>query len=169
MIKQRVVWLDVLRIFSAFLIVCIHVSSHYVEKLLSYGSVGWVCADIYLALCRCAVPVFVMISGAVFLNPEKDISLKLIYRKYIWHLLTVLLAWASVHFVVVDVWLGQTPSASWGSVYFMSVVTYWFLPMIMGLYALSPVFRAVVSQSNKKLLAYSVGLGLVWGVLAPVV
>ena len=77
--QKRLLWPDVLRDVSALAVVLIHVSSYYVEKVLPYGSFGRFCADLYSALCRFAVPVFVMISGFFFLNPVKTVSVKDIY------------------------------------------------------------------------------------------
>ena len=74
--QKRLVWADVLRSLSALAVVLIHVSSYYVEKVLPHGSFGWFCADLYLAFCRFAVPVFVMISGFFFLNPARGVYVK---------------------------------------------------------------------------------------------
>ena len=148
--QKRLLWPDVLRDVSALAVVLIHVSSYYVEKVLPYGSFGWFCADLYLALCRFAVPVFVMISGFFFLNPAKTVSVKDIYRKYIWRMLTVWLFWAAVHTAVLSVWLGRVPPAGWLQAFWMSLITYWFLPMIMALYAFTPVLRVLTAAQNKK-------------------
>lgn len=163
----RVVWLDLLRAFSAFLIVFLHISSHYAEDLLPLGSATWWTTDFYLALTRCAVPVFVMISGVFFLNPAKEISIQKCFTKYIWHILTVLLGWALLRTGVLSIALEHTPASQWGSAYFMSVITYWFLPMIIGLYLLTPVLRALTATRNKPLLGYFTGLCFVLGLCLP--
>lgn len=165
--KARIVWLDVLRVFSAFLIVFLHISSHFTEDLLARGSASWFCADLYLAFTRCAVPVFVMISGVFFLNPAKNITAGNVYRKYVWRMLTALLGWAALRTLVISVWLGGAPVSNWGSDFFVSVMTYWFLPMIIGLYMLTPVLRALTAQKNKALLEYFIVLCFALGLCLP--
>lgn len=166
--QKRLLWPDVLRDVSTLAVVLIHVSSYYVEKVLPYGSFGWFCADLYLALCRFAVPVFVMISGFFFLNPAKTVSVKDIYRKYIWRMLTVWLFWAAVRTAILSVWLGQVPPAGWLQAFWMSLITYWFLPMIMALYAFTPVLRVLTAAQNKKILLYFICLCFTMALCLPV-
>ena len=166
--QKRLLWADVLRNLSALAVVFIHVSSYYVEKVLPHGSFGWFCVDLYLACCRFAVPVFVMISGFFFLSPAKAVSVKDIYGKYIWRLLSVWLFWAAAHTAVLSVWLGHVPPSGWLQAFWMSLITYWFLPMMMALYAFTPVLRVLTAAQNKKILLYFICLCFVMALCLPV-
>lgn len=166
--KQRIVWLDVLRVLSAFAIVFLHTSSVYLDGLIPYGTFSWFGADLYLAASRYAVPVFVMISGVFFLNPGKDITIKNIYGKYVPRMLTVLLGWAFIRTAMAGTALDGVPAGAWASSFFTSVKMYWFLPMIIGLYLITPVLRAVTALNNRKLLVYFMTLSVVLAMCVPV-
>ncbi len=166
--SRRVAWLDFLRIFSAFSIVFLHVSSHYLENQIPFGSFSWFVTDAELAFTRFAVPVFVMISGVFFLNPQKDIPLSVLYRKYIGRMLTVLVGWAVIRTAVMNVWLGHAPAGEWAQDIFVSVMWYWFLPMIIGLYMVSPFLRVLTAQGGRKLMIYFMVLCLVFSMGLPV-
>lgn len=164
----RVAWLDFLRVFSAFSIVFLHVSSHYLEYQIPFGSFSWFLTDAALAFTRFAVPVFVMISGVFFLSPQKDISLAALYRKYIGRILSVLIGWAIVRTAVMNVWLGHAPAGEWAQDVFISVMWYWFLPMIIGLYMVSPFLRVLTAQGERKLMIYFMTLCLIFAMGLPV-
>lgn len=67
--SSRVIYLDILRIIAAFFIVVLHTA---VTSLDSFGTTSWEwnVSNFYDSISRWAVPVFVMISGALFLNKE---------------------------------------------------------------------------------------------------
>lgn len=165
--KERIVWLDVLRVLSAFAIVLIHTASSIMEYL-PFPSLNWLGADLYLAAARYAVPVFVMISGVFFLNPGKNITLKNIYGKYIFRMLCVLFAWALIRSLTVDIWLNEKPFSDLGISFVNSIKTFWFLPMIIGLYAVTPILRPVTEKGGKVLVEYLILLGFVMGLCIPV-
>lgn len=165
--SERVVWLDILRAFSAFAIVFLHISATYLEKVAPFGSVNWFITDLYLAFTRFAVPVFVMISGVFFLDPAKNITIGDMYKKYIFRILTVLLGWAVFRTLVMNVWLGHAPVSAWAADVFTSVKWYWFLPMIIGLYMMTPVLRALSALNNRKVLAYFIVLSFIMALCLP--
>ena len=165
--KGRIVWLDVLRVFSAFAIVLIHTASSIMDYL-RFPSLNWFAADLYLAAARYAVPVFVMISGVFFLNPDKDITLKKIYGKYIPRMLCVLFGWALLRALIIEVWLNSGGFSSLWTYFINSIKMFWFLPMIIGLYAVTPLLRAVAEKGGKALLEYLILLAFLAGLCAPV-
>lgn len=165
--SRRVVWLDILRVFSAFTIVFLHISAAYLENVVPLGSVNWFITDLYLAFTRFAVPVFVMISGVFFLNPQKDLTIGQMYKHYIFRILTVLLGWALFRTLLMNVWLGHAPVSAWAPDVFTSIKWYWFLPMIIGLYMMTPVLRALSALNNRKVLAYFIVLSFVMALCLP--
>lgn len=81
--KTRLCYLDYLRFFSILGVILIHCSQKYC-LYINNNIYGFFIN--YLG--RFGVPCFVMISGVLFLN--KDISLKLLYKKYIFRLFVCL-------------------------------------------------------------------------------
>ena len=57
----------------------------------------WAAMNFYDSIVRWAVPVFTMISGALFLS--KDIPVRKIYSKYIFRIFTAFLFWSLLYAV----------------------------------------------------------------------
>lgn len=65
-----------------------------------YGNIdskSWVVLTIYIAFSRYCVPIFLMISGALFLRKEKEISIKRIYLHNILKLIVFLFFWGTCY------------------------------------------------------------------------
>ena len=93
-LKYRYYFLDILRIISSFSIIVIHVSGYYFYKL-NINSNNWKICYYFNGISRFGVPIFIMISGALFL--EKDISFKMLYKKYIKSLFVNLIFWSFIY------------------------------------------------------------------------
>ena len=71
--KQRVIYLDYLRIAATFCVVVLHISGQN-WYTTSVNSFEWNVLNFYDSIVRWVVPIFVMISGALFLDNEKELS-----------------------------------------------------------------------------------------------
>ena len=67
--KKREIWLDVLRILSAFLVIVNHTNSDVFRSVTPENGTWWV-SVLWYALSKVAVPLFVMVSGACLLGRE---------------------------------------------------------------------------------------------------
>lgn len=76
--KTRLAYYDYLRVAAIFGVIMIHVSAQNWQNS-NVNSIEWQFFNIYDSMMRWAVPVFVMISGSLFLNREYNI--KTIYKK----------------------------------------------------------------------------------------
>ena len=74
-------YIDILRIVACFSVIMLHASAQPWYSLPVDG-IGFKIANSYDALFRFGVPVFVMISGALFLAPDREITIKKLY----WHI-----------------------------------------------------------------------------------
>ena len=86
----RFYYFDYLRIFCSFWLILIHVCAQYNDHL-DINTYEFKIAYYYHGFSRFSVPNFFMISGAVFL--QKDLSLKIIFNKYIKRIFIHLLLW----------------------------------------------------------------------------
>lgn len=73
--NERIVYLDVLRTVATLAVILLHLSATG-YKAAPQGSAAQVICWCYNFLSRFAVPVFVMISGAIFLNPNRAVTLE---------------------------------------------------------------------------------------------
>lgn len=154
---KRIAYLDILRVLATLGVIFIHITADGLSCLtMSYN---WYVAMVGDGLVRWAVPVFVMISGALFLNPEKTVLYKNVLTKKVPRLLTAYIAWWFIYAAaIVVVWhfLKNEPvQTDW----VMPHYHLWFLPMLIGVYLLIPVLRKIAS--DRKLL---VSVLLIWAV-----
>ncbi|WP_026520187.1 acyltransferase [Butyrivibrio sp. FCS006] len=159
MTKNRKNYLDYLRVFAAFAVIIIHVSSQNLH-LTEVGSINWNIFKAYLMASNWAVPVFCMISGSLFLS--KDIDIKTIVTKYIFRIALAFVGWSLFYALVFELKNG------WDSVAASFVRGYshlWFLYMIAGLYLVTPILRHVAK--DVKLLRYFIVLGFITSILIP--
>lgn len=94
-------YLNVLRLFACLLVVL----SHVIGTALQTYSAGLMEVQIYILkgihnCIRWHVPIFVMISGALFLDPEKSITVKKMYTKYIFRIVLGIIIWGIIYHYV---------------------------------------------------------------------
>lgn len=80
--KDRIVYIDWLRIVAAVMVVMIHTSGMLLMHA-DLGSCAYWLAEVNGALVRSAVPLFFMISGALLLRPGYDANPRKMVRKAI--------------------------------------------------------------------------------------
>ena len=92
--ESRYYCFDFLRVVGAFAVIVIHVaaSKWYTTDIHTFE---WETMNFYDSIVRWAVPVFVMISGALFLS--RDIPVRKIYGKYIFRIFTAFVFWSFVY------------------------------------------------------------------------
>lgn len=105
MMRNRVIYLDILRIVAALGVLCNHIplaAVHLYDKTATDIDRFLINANQHVM--HFAVPVFVMITGALLLQPEKEIDYKKILTKYVWRMLVILalvgttFAWMEIYF-----------------------------------------------------------------------
>lgn len=88
---ERKQYCDYLRVFATFAVVVLHVSATnwYITDV---NVMEWQAFNFYDSIVRWGVPIFVMISGSLFLG--RDVSLKKIYSKYILRMVVAFVFWS---------------------------------------------------------------------------
>ena len=140
--KNRILYLDILRILACLAVIGIHVASS-----VFYGaevtSRDFKISALWLSFFHWSVPVFVMISGMHFLDPALEIDTGKLYRKNILRILLVFLLWTVVYAL-------------------MGIGSYhlWFLLMLAGLYVITPLLRKITA--DEKALRYFLAVSFVY-------
>lgn len=92
--NNRLYYLDLMRIVATFAVVVIHtVGINWAE--LSPVTFNWQICNLFDGISQWCVPIFVMISGALFLNREPDI--KKLYSKNILRIITAFIFWTVLY------------------------------------------------------------------------
>ena len=152
---QRQYNLDYLRVFASVAIILLHVTAQnmcYVEL----AGTEWNIYNICNSASRWGVPVFVMMSGALFL--PREIPTKTLYTKYIARMAIAYVVW-SLFYAIVDP-IGNLIFTEGYQVSFVEIignfisgaVHLWFLPMIIGLYMCIPLIKQLTQ--NDKTIKY---------------
>ena len=150
---DRLWYLDVLRVVSMAAVVIIHASAPYWLEL-DVSSTGWAIANLFDGALRWAVPVFVMISGALFLDPTRSRPIKKLYTKNIAGIMSVILFWGLVYALVAQMDPSSQPESAYSFIRSWVLGHYhmWFLFMIAGLYILVPILRCITA--NRAVMGY---------------
>lgn len=148
-IMKRDISMDLLRIVAAMAVVLLHVSAEYELKINTVNSLQWEIANFFNASTRWCVPVFVMISGAFLL--QKNISIRLLYRKYIKHLIVLLLCW-NIFYNIPRIKEYPSSITEFLSFFLTAGDGYhlWFIYMLIGVYISIPLLKKIVDGGLSK-------------------
>lgn len=134
-IPQRIAWLDLLRVLAAAAVVVLHVTAPLLALPIPPAA-----ASLFMTAVAWAVPVFVMISGATNLGAGKEIPVRDFYRRRaVWLPRTA--AWVLLFIGLrftneADFTLAGAMRDLWRGVPYFHL---WFLFMLLGLYAVTPL------------------------------
>lgn len=167
--NERNISFDILRILSAFSVVVLHVSSMYLMEY-SVSATDFKIANFINSISRFGVPIFVMISGAIFLSEEKQITMVKLWKHNILRLFILYAVWSFAYYVFQSLYLWKFDFWRHGFVRTVTGCVYasnhfWFIFMIIGLYALVPILRTWLHHSTEKEQRYFIGLFVVFQIL----
>lgn len=160
--NTRLVYLDTLRVLSVFAMIVLHITANQWAKI-DVNTSEWGILNVYDSIVRFCVPVFVMISGTLFLSPEKEVTLHKLASKYMLRIITSFFFWSAFYAIVSMLFEYKTIQGSIVQEFFRRLFAghyhLWFLRMITMLYLISPFLRKIVLQ--RSLAGYFLFL---WGV-----
>ncbi len=154
--EDRKLHIDLLRIVACISVIMLHSASQYWYEFPVTDS-RWMVYNTWDAISRFGVPVFVMISGALFLSREGEVNLRKLYCSNIFRLVAAYAVWS----IVYGLW--DCRNWTWGPDvtvwdYVMECVLgryhLWFLPMLVGIYMLLPVIKTFTDHCSKRTLEY---------------
>lgn len=160
--NYRVEYLDILRTIATVAVVMIHVVARgwYENDLITFE---WQFYNLFYGILRWAVPVFVMISGALFLGGEEK-SLRKLYGKNIVKIVIAFCFWSAMYVAIYFEECGYGFGTAL-SIFLKGHYHMWFLFMIAGLYMLVPILRKVTESED--LTKYTVVLLMIFSILIP--
>jgi len=169
--EERIVYADILKIFATFSVILLHVSASK-WNLVNIETFEWKVFNFYDSLVRFGVPIFVMLSGMFFLKPDKDISYKKIYKKYILRIITAFIFWSTFYAMYINLTKNEQINKEIINKIISDIIEgryhLWFLFMIIGLYIITPLLRKIVSN-DKKATEYFLLLWLIFTVILPII
>lgn len=164
-------WLDLLRITAIVFVLFIHTAAQNFHSL-PLDSTRFYALVIYDDLCHTAVPLFVMISGAMLLDPQRHFDVRRFYSKNVFRIVAAFLFWSFVNLIYDtaryyfehDGFSGFSVEKMFRS-FFVGKIYMWYLFMIFGLYVITPLVRCITKEM--KSAKYFLLVFLILGCLVP--
>ncbi len=162
-------WMDMLRIAAILAVVVIHsVGSATKQSGTGWHSAWWWGANLLNSACLWCVPVFVMVSGALLLNPDRRVPSSSFLKKRAIRIGVPLAFWIAVYLIFQRQFYGQDLSVG-GTVKAVAsgdpYLQLYFLFIVAGLTALTPVLRRLIEHSSRRELAIVTGGALAFGLV----
>ncbi len=118
----------------------------------------WWSSTIYNSVALPCVPLFVMLAGALLLQPSKvSEPIRIFLKKRLGRIGLVFTFWSVIYFV----WsyFADHSALSFNSISQSLLTTgpyyhFWFIYLIVGLYLVAPILRVVVARADRKILRY---------------
>ena len=169
--EKRIIWLDFVKFIAIFMMIAVHCTDNVTPAERSepwYNLWG----SFYGSFMRPAIPLFVMVTGALLLPVEQNISV--FYKKRLTRLLVPFIIWSLLYnlfpwitgllglspTVINDFFAWAEPDQSLSSAlhhivmipfnFSMLAVQMWYVYLLIGLYLYMPIFSAWVRQASIK-------------------
>lgn len=164
-------YLDYLRIGAILAVVLMHCSG-LIDDEVNQSSVLWHLSILFGSITRWAVPIFVMISGSLMLS-KKDLSIKRLFLKYILRFVIAYLFWSFVYTIIFSI-IPYYDILSVNGIKNLIAGTLkggffhlWFMPMIIGLYVITPILQGCIRGLHEKIIWYWMGIDFVLCFIVP--
>lgn len=145
---------DVLRLLAILAVIAMHAGGNaYLSSNFDPRQ-----HSMFVAAIVWCVPVFFLISGRFFLDPQRHVTIKKIWNKHIRRIIVVFVAWSSIYA------LYYIKSGAYDGLNIWGIFTqwiegpyhFWYLYAIIGLYAFTPLLRKITE--NEKVMLYFLAL-----------
>ena len=169
---------DLIRVSGIFLVILLHVTNTFYDQIYKgpFSAGSWWTYTIYKSISLPCVPLFVILSGALLLQPSKlDEPIKVFLKKRVNRIGLAWIFWSGIYIIwgfyvtKAALTLNNIGQSIIISLFTGSYYHFWFLYLIAGLYLVTPLLRAVVSFNNTKLVSYLIMLWFIGICVVPLV
>ena len=159
--RENYHYISFLRILAMFAIIGAHTIATPVIYYSSDYTIFWLKLSVILSeICRSGVQIFIAISGALFLQPDKDLIISKLIRKYVLRLFLALLIFGTLFSFmeiiftervftfpqIIKACKNMLENKSWGHL--------WYLYMLIGLYLITPVLKHFIKIASESEIQY---------------
>ena len=165
---------DLIRTLAIFLVVLLHASNEALQTSSVQGTAFWWTAVVYKSLSLSCVPLFVLLSGALLLQPAKlDEPIRVFLKKRLSRIGLAFGFWSGVYLAwgffitktpvtLSNIGLGIVRDLLSGADY-----QFWFIYLLVGLYLIVPILRVVIAKGDPKIVRYLILLWFVGVIVVP--
>ena len=168
-------YLNTLRVLAVFGVIMIHVFSplnlYFTAALTEQESYFCTVLRNFWQWC---VPLFVMITGVIFLDPQKEITLEKLFKKYLLRIILALFIFG-IPYAFLEIFFDaryrfsfpQTGAAVMNVFQGKLWDHMWYLYMIAGIYLMLPLFKTFVNNRGRRPLRYVIIILFIFTSAAP--
>lgn len=150
---MRIYYINSLRLLATLAVVFLHTSAGLLDARNIEGFTDKFLLSCYKYTMQFSVPLFVMISGALFLNPTKKTGFDILLHKYVKRIVLALLIFGIPMCLIETYLTNQKSGLIYSLIQFITGHSWshmWYLYMLIGLYLITPIIKPfVVNASNK--------------------
>jgi surface polysaccharide O-acyltransferase-like enzyme len=175
-LRSRALRVDLIRVVAMVGVILLHaagqwiITSQEMNQLNPLEITRWAVVDIYQTLGVIAVPLFLMLTGALLLQPQKKNESLTVYFKKRWARIGLpFFFWAAVYFV----WdflvqkIPFSPAVILQGLLNGAYTQFWYIYVLVGLYLLTPLLRALLANADQTLMKYFVILWVLGVAIMP--
>lgn len=169
--KERIAYLDLVRIIAGILVIMVHISAQQIENL-AVDSMAFAITNAFNCLSFSGVALFVMISGALALRPERETDLKTLLLHRTLHFFILYYIWKAIYQIVTILEKGESLTVdNVKNDVVLSLIQQrgyyhlWFLPMLAIIYMMVPLMKKALAE--KKLCQYFLTVFFVAALFVP--
>jgi surface polysaccharide O-acyltransferase-like enzyme len=161
---------DVIRAFAIIMVIFLHATADLtIPQMNEFEIIRWTTNDVYQSIGRIGIPLFVMLSGALLLQPGKHDTLKTFVKKRWARIGLPWIFWGIAYFIW-DFAVLKTPATQDAIV--QGILTgpyynFWYFYMLLGLYFLTPVLRILLPKAKLVTVKGSIVLWFVGVAIIP--
>jgi len=162
---------DVIRTIAIIGVILLHATGDLTAQQMNQLEVfRWVTVDIYQSVGRIGVPLFLMLTGALLLQPSKlDEPIGVFFKKRWARIGLPIIFWGVVFFAWDFLVEHQTFTSN---AVIQGILTgpyrqFWYFYVLLGLYLLTPILRVVMAHAGSNLIKYLLILWLLGASLIP--
>ncbi len=163
---------DLIRTLAIIGVILLHATNDFTPtRMDQLEIVRWAVVDVYQCLARIGVPLFVMLTGALLLQPSKNESIGVFLKKRWARVGLPLIFWGALYFVWT--YFADNKAVTVNTViqgYLSSpYLQFWYLYMLIGLYLITPFLRILLAHADDKILKYLFVLWVLGASIVPTI
>lgn len=156
---------DLIRTIAIVLVILLHAAiepNPSINIMSPQGLQLWWASDVYNSIARICIPLFIMLTGALLLQPSKlNEPLRVFFKKRWARIGIPVLFWGLAYFAwqfFVNKTALNADSILQG-IFAGPYYHFWFIYLLVGLYLLAPILRVIVAHANWAIIKYFL---LIW-------
>jgi surface polysaccharide O-acyltransferase-like enzyme len=163
----RDVYIDLIRAVAIVAVILVHAAGEYtvtpqqLSQMRPFDFFSWSVVDFYQTLSGIGVPLFVMLTGALLLQPEKNESLRAFFKKRWDRIGLPWIFWGGIYFawafLVIHIPFSSTAVIQ--GILYGPYTQFWYLYVLAGLYLLTPILRIFTANADPTTIKYFV---IIW-------